>query len=210
MRQRLQTKMENVVSKWQRDGVLRSKFGMTFDRLSEPIISLFVSFSFKLHLSTYAIMLPLSVQTGLSKCVALCHGCHGPSLKEWAVKQRVLNQPLLTPISGQQDEAPVAAGLVVSFIYRTLAPSHSPHFSLHSDNFIDGLSTLTMQVYCFVSPARLCSPRSPCFLLHRVSPHPCCTPRMLSHQEKSEFALTWGLKVLQTWQHCKKRALLDT
>lgn len=67
----------------------------------------------------------------------------------------MLNQPLLTPISARQDEAPVAPGFVVFLLYTLLTSSHSTSFSLYSDTFIDGLSTLTMQVYCFFSPACL-------------------------------------------------------
>lgn len=176
--------MENVVSRWRRDRVLRSKFGMTFDHLSQPIISLFVSFSFKLHLSTYTIMSPLSVQTGLSKCVALGQGCHGPSQEEWAIKQRVLNQPLLTPISGQQDEAPVAPGFVVFLLYTPLSLLHT----LLLSPFIVTLLLMASPLWQCRSIALSLLPACLCFasssLLHNVSHHPCYIPRMLTHQKK--------------------------
>lgn len=64
----------------------------------------------------------------------------------------MLSHSLLTPISAQQDEAPVAPGLCrVSFIHPAPTPSLFASFSLCSDKVIDGLSTLTMQAHFIVS-----------------------------------------------------------
>lgn len=85
----------------------------------------------------------------------LCHQYHSLSVEEWAVRRRMLSHSLLTPISAQQDEAPVAPGLCrVSFIHPAPTPSLFASFSLCSDKVIDGLSTLTMQAHFIVSAAR--------------------------------------------------------
>lgn len=68
----------------------------------------------------------------------------------------MLSQSLLTPISAQQDGAPVAPGFVVFLLYTGPSFLYSLPLSLGSDRFIDGLSTLTMPGYCFVSSVCLC------------------------------------------------------
>lgn len=122
--------------------------------------------SFNLYLFTYTIMSILSIQTTINRDAPHSSGCHCPSAEEGDIKPRMLNQPLLTSISAQQDEAPVSLGFVVFLSYTLLSLFPTlPPFSPHSDIFIDGLSSLTMQVYRFVSSLPvfcLFLPHSPC------------------------------------------------
>lgn len=147
---------------------------MTFGCVSQLLISLFVFFSFIPH------YLHHSVTFKYSNCIKQVCGAllrmPWPVSREWAVKLRMLNQPLLTSISALQDEAPVSPGFVVFPLYTLLPLLHTLPFPL----FI--MTPLLMASPLWQCRSIALSPQSAWVLpqffssLHICAPphHPCC------------------------------------